>query len=331
MMAKNGLRLGTTIYSFTNEYHARRYTLDQLIALTAELGLGPGVELVGFSHVRGFPAVTSEFADHLKATLAQHGLEASCLGLNADVQIRRDRRMTDDECYAYHVAQIEAAAMLGFPVVRYQMPAGPEVTRRLVPLAEKLNVKLGLEIHAPERVDTPGVLTFREMYTKVNSPCLGFIPDFGACARAVPQCFADLFRRQCIPEKLIQIAYESWAANGTQEERLALYRQAAKAAGGTDLEISKMYIIFTILGKMNPRDWLEIMPQVVHIHGKCYDFDENGDEITIPYAEILPLFRDNGFNGFMSTEWEGHAVSEEDGIPKVQAHHALCKRILASA
>lgn len=92
-----------------------------------------------------------------------------------------------------------------------------------------------------------------------------------------------------------------------------------------------MYVIFAILGKMDPRAWLEIMPQVVHIHGKCYDFDEKGDEISIPYDEILPLFRDNGYNGYMSTEWEGHAVSEEDGIPKVQAHHALCRRILASA
>jgi len=82
---------------------------------------------------------------------------------------------------------------------------------------------------------------------------------------------------------------------------------------------------------MDPREWLEIMPQVVHIHGKCYDFDENGDEVAIPYAEILPLFRDNGYNGFMSTEWEGHAISDEDGFAKVQAHHALCRRILGTA
>ena len=331
MTAKNGLRLGTTIYSFTNEYHSRRYTLDQLIAKVAEYNLGPGVELVGFSHVRGFPVVTDEFADRLKALLAQHGLEPSCLGINADVQIRRDHRMTEDENYAYHVPQIEAAAKLGFPVVRYQLGAGPEVIRRLAPLAEKLNVKLGLEIHAPERVDTPEVLAYREMYAQVGSPYLGFIPDFGACARRLPPSFAANFRRLGIPEKFIQIAHEAWDAPGTRQERIGAYIEREKQAGATQFEIGKMFLIFAVLDKMEPKKWLEVMPQVVHIHGKCYDFDESGSEVAIPYEEILPVFRDNGYNGFMSTEWEGHANSDEDGLPKVIAHHALCRRILAGA
>jgi sugar phosphate isomerase/epimerase len=331
MTTNNGLRLGTTIYSFTNEYHSRRYTLDQLIAKVAELDLGPGVELVGFSHVRGFPTVTDEFADHLKMLLDQNGLQPSCLGLNADVQIRRDHRMTEDECYDYHVAQVQAAAKLGFPVVRHQLPAGPEVTRRLVPLAERLNVKLGLEIHAPERVDTPSILAFREMYAKVDSPFLGFIPDFGACARAIPPSFTESFRKQGIRDELIALALECWELSGTLQERIGEYRKREKAAGATDFEIGRMTVIFSVLARMDPRAWLEIMPQVVHIHGKCYDFDENGDEVAIPYGDILPLFRDSGYSGFMSTEWEGHASSDEDGIPKVQAHHVLCKRILGMA
>jgi sugar phosphate isomerase/epimerase len=330
MAVKNGLRLGTTIYSFTNEYHSRRYTLDELIRKVGELGLGPGVELVGFSHVRGFPAVSGEFAEHLKELLAGNHLEASCLGINADVQIRRDRRMTEEENYAYHAAQIEAAAKLGFPVVRYQLGAGPEVIRRLAPLAERLHVKLGLEIHAPERVDTPVVLVFREMYAKVNSPYLGFIPDFGACARSLPPGFGAAFRRQGIPEELIKIAYESWAAGGTREERMSAYRTRAKTAGGTEMQIGRMFIIFAVLDRMDPKAWLEIMPQVVHLHGKFYEFDEQGSEAAIPYEEILPIFRDNGYAGYMSSEWEGHALSQEDGLPLVEAHHALCRRILAT-
>ena len=50
-------RLGVTLYSMTNEWLARRFTLEQLLATVAELDLGPGVEMVGFQSLRGFPHV----------------------------------------------------------------------------------------------------------------------------------------------------------------------------------------------------------------------------------------------------------------------------------
>ena len=72
------------------------------------------------------------------------------------------------------------------------------------------------------------------------------------------------------------------------------------------------------------------MPQCVHIHGKFYEFDASGNEACIPFDKLLPVFRDNGFNGYMSSEWEGHMYSDEDAFPVLQKHHALCKRILAN-
>src|SRR5208337_2921698 len=325
MMANNGLQLGTTIFSLNNEYHSRRYSFEQLVTKVGELGLGPGLEIVGFSHIRGFPAVTDEFAERLRSLLDRHKLQASCLCINADAYIRRNQRMTDDESYTYHEAQIRAAAKLGFPVVRYQFLAGPEVIRRLAPLAEKLNVKLGLEIHAPERPESRDVLAYREMYSKVNSPYLGFIPDMGASARAVPPSLLNWLRSDGIQEKFIQIALECWSLGGTREERAAEYRKREQAAGASEMDIRKMFMMFTMIGRMEPRGWIEIMPQVIHIHGKCYDFDENNHEVAIPYEELLPVFQKAGYKGFLSTEWEGQAFNNEDGFAKVQAHHALCK------
>jgi sugar phosphate isomerase/epimerase len=331
MTPTNGLKLGTTIFSFNNEYHSRRYSLEQLIAKVGELGLGPGLEIVGFSHVRGFPVVTDEFAQHFRLLLDRHKLQASCIGLNADAYIRRNQRMTDDESYAYHEGQVRAAAKLGFPVARYQFLAGPEVIRRLAPLAEKLNVKLGLEIHAPERPNSRDVLAYREMYARVNSPYLGFIPDMGASAKGVPPSLVKWLREIGIQEKFIQIALDCWAREGSREERAAEYRKQEQAAGASEMDIRKMFMMFSMIGRMEPRGWLEIMPQVIHIHGKCYDFDANNHEPAIPYEELLPVFQNAGYQGFMSTEWEGQAFNDEDGFAKVQAHHALAKRILGRA
>src|SRR5260370_14755183 len=136
-----GLRLGTTLFSLTNEFLSRKFTLEQLVAEVARRGLGPGLEIVGFQSIRGFPHVSDEFADRFRQLLQRHGLEASCLGINADIALRRGTRMTTEESVAYHEAQITAAAKLGFPGARYQFAAGPEVVRRLVPLAQRVGVQ----------------------------------------------------------------------------------------------------------------------------------------------------------------------------------------------
>ncbi len=328
MTSSNGLKLGTTIYSFTNAFHARKYTVEQLMDKVGELGIGPGVEIVGFSHIREFPKVTDKFAESFQAAIERNQLVPTCLGLNADVYRRRDRPMTEDESYEYHKPQIEAAARLGFPVARCQMVAGPEVLRRLAPLAERLNVKLGMELHAPETVDSPTVLAFREMMAKENSPYLGFIPDFSSSARAVPSCFINHFRETGIPEKYLQIGLEAWKVEGTFPERQAEYQKREKEAGAPESVIRGMFFMFAMLGRMDPKAWRELVPQAVHIHGKCFEFDDEGNEVSLPYEEILPVFVEAGYNGYMSAEWEGHAFTDNDGFAEVVAQHALSKRIL---
>jgi hypothetical protein len=72
------------------------------------------------------------------------------------------------------------------------------------------------------------------------------------------------------------------------------------------------------------------MPQVIHMHGKFYDFDAAGNETSIPYDEILPVFHDGGFDGFMSSEWEGHLYMRNvDAFDMVAKHQALARRIIA--
>jgi len=332
-MANNmGLQLGTTLFSFTNEFHGRQYTFDQLIAKIAEYDLGPGVEIVGFSHVRGYPNVSDEFAAHFRNLLAKHGLVASCLSMNADILLRPDKPMTTEECVAYHETQIETAAKMGIPVAKYQFVAGTEVIRRLLPKAERLGIKLGMEIHAPDKVNCPMVLEFREMYAKENSPYLGFVPDFGSTAKRVSPAFIRYFRDLRIPEPLIDLAQKIWLQPDDLNNlhgKISVFSEQARAAGFREVDIAECFILFGLFSRQEPRAWLEIMPQIIHIHGKFYHFDDNGSESAIPYEDILPVFVEGGYNGYMSSEWEGHFFCDDDGIEMVKKHHALCKRILA--
>lgn len=328
MSAANGIKLGTTLYSMTNEFHGREYDFEGLLAKVSELKLGPGVEVVGYQSIRGFPTITDDFARTFRDLFDKYELEQSALGINADVLIRRDKPMSDDESADYHIAQIEAAAKLGFPVARFQYAAGPEVIRRLAPLAEKLKVKLGLEVHAPHAVDSPDVMAYRELYEELDSPYLGFIPDFGASARTIPPSFLDYFRDIGLPEELITLALDIWHQPGDREERIIRFRETAEAQGYPAIQIFELYIIFGLFSRQEPEAWLELMPRIVHIHGKFFDFDDSGNEVAIDYPGILTTLQGAGVSCFMSSEWEGHLYSDASGLEKVKAHHALCRRIL---
>jgi len=320
-----GLRLGTTLFSFTNEYHSRKYSVEQLIDRVAELDLGPGLEILGFSHIREYPHVSDGFVEMFRKAVERNKLEPSCLSMNCDMMIHRTRPMTLDESYEYHKAQIETAAKLGIPVAKTQVMAGPELMARLAPLAERLEVKVGVEIHTPEAADSPNVLAFREMYAKLESPYLGFVPDFGSCVSHVPACFIEHFREMGIEEKFIQIALDAWASEGSFLDRITLYQQNEHVAGAKDAAIGAMFMMFGMLGRQEPRKWLEIMPQVIHIHAKFYD----ANEPAIPFDELLPLFRDHGYDGYLASEWEGHAFHDGEATEQLVALHESMRGILA--
>lgn len=327
---KAGIRLGSTLYAYTNEYHGREFTFEGLVREVARRNLGPGLEVVGFQSIRGFPNVSDDFAARFKDLIAETGLQPSCLGINADRGVSRTRDRTDAELIDLHASQIRAAAKLGFPVARIQYLATPPVIEAVAPLAEELGVKLGLEIHAPHHVNHPDVLAFREMYARVNSPYLGFIPDFGASARDVPPSFIQNFRDHGASEDLIARALEIWhRADMEPFEKVAIFPGVARKTGATETQAHLVSMIFGLFSSQPPRNWLDIMPQVVHVHGKFFDFDADGDEVAVDYAALLPVFVEGGFDGYMSSEWEGHMWSSASAFDKVAMHHALCRRILA--
>ncbi|MFO1466763.1 MAG: hypothetical protein U1F35_10045 [Steroidobacteraceae bacterium] len=54
-MKPTQFKFGTTLYALTNEFLSRRYSFEQLIEQTAKRNIGPGLEIVGFQSIRGFP------------------------------------------------------------------------------------------------------------------------------------------------------------------------------------------------------------------------------------------------------------------------------------
>ena len=149
------IMLGTTLYSMTNEWLAGQYTLGSLIDEVGRRGIGPGVEVIGFQSLRGFPnKVSDEDLRTLREAIDRNGLVPTSLASNADIALRAGQWMDADRSVEYMRPQIELAGELGFPVVRTQLGLTPEVLEKVEPIAAKAGVKLGRRFTRP-KVRTP--------------------------------------------------------------------------------------------------------------------------------------------------------------------------------
>ena len=177
------IMLGTTLYSMTNEWLAGQYTLGRLIDEVGRRGIGPGVEVIGFQSLRGFPNKVPDQELHtLREAIDRNGLVPTSLASNADIALRKDSWMDADRSVEYMRPQIELAGRLGFPVVRTQLGLTPEVLEKVEPIAAKAGVKLGMEVHAPEGPNTPKVMATREAYARIQAGEFPPTPSDFACA-----------------------------------------------------------------------------------------------------------------------------------------------------
>lgn len=324
-------KLGLTLYSATAELAAGQYNLDSLLARVAEAGVGPGIEIVASQTLREYPVVTDEFADSWFKTFDKYGFVASSFGANLDMGRRRDRDMTDDEEFEFSKVLFEGAKKLGFPLVRIQS-AKPVLLRRLLPIAEQLNLKLAYEIHAPDGPNSPKIMEVRETYAELDSELLGFVADFSSTMHSMAPVLLKAFRKMGLDEDGIEKLQEIWRMDAPMMALQDEFIGYLNSRGIDPLQFGAFTrLAFNMQGKVPVEEWADIMPQIQHVHAKFYDIDEDGNEPAIDYPAHARVFMNNGYQGYWSSEYEGHAfadVGDVDPIALVRKQHDLIARTL---
>jgi sugar phosphate isomerase/epimerase len=331
MTTASGPQMGVTLYSFTNEWLTRQFDLPGLMREVARRGLGPNIEIIGFQSFKEFPDVSDDFAARFRDLIAETGLNPVSLAINSDRFLRPGQQPIDDAALVeYHKRQLRSAKKLGFSLVRYQFALPVELLPDIAPYAEELGVRMGVEVHAPMWARHPAVMAYREMYDKLQSPALGWIPDFGGTATRIPASMLDAARAAGAKESLIDLLLDIWPQPGMSHEKAGKLREIALKQGHDPLHIQAASLAFFILANNPAESWAELVDRTIHIHGKFYGVGEDLVEEAIPYETILPLFRDGGFTGTIVSEWEGHAYTGNGGFEQVARHQAMCRKILAA-
>ena len=78
-----------------------------------------------------------------------------------------------------------------------------------------------------------------------------------------------------------------------------------------------------------PEDIVPLLKYVYCCHAKFTDMDENFNEVNTPYKEVVQLMIDNGWDGYLLSEYEG--INREDMYyvqTQLRRHHVMLKNLI---
>jgi len=136
---------GVSLYSFQEEMFLGQMTVEDCIAFAAEIG-APGIEVLPEQNMPTFPDITDAQIGQWRDMLARHGAHFTCYDMFLDTKRRKDRLMTDDEQIESIHRDLVLANRLGITNMRVLIFVRPDILEKCVPLAEKLNVHMGVPL-----------------------------------------------------------------------------------------------------------------------------------------------------------------------------------------
>ena len=198
---------------------------------------------------------------------------------------------------------------MGFHLIRLVSMTPWWVIEPLLPICEKYDVTIALEIHAGMAFDIPETHAFIEEAKRLGSPYAGIVVDTGIFCRKFPRVEREYEIHFGASEGMFDYIDELFAKGSD------LHKEIVKNNGELPGEYldriktptDKMMSVVMANYENNPVSVLEeYMPLIKHFHFKLYEMVDEGKEYSIDYREILQYLHDHGYKGFVSTEYEGN-------------------------
>jgi sugar phosphate isomerase/epimerase len=279
--ADDMLKLGVSLYSYGADFLVTM-TLEDLLADVAGMG-ATGIEILADTHVPSYPNPPAEWVDHWHGLLERYGLTPTCYSSWVDSRLRRDRTLTVDESLAILRRDLELAHRLGFRVVRPKLgvtsldlvpdPAWRETVERALDDAERYDVRIAPEIHAPTPLRSQIVEDYLSLVKDTGTDRFGLLIDAG------------IF--QTAPRGHDHSDAHFVFGNPDPETQARVVREMSTPLG------------------VDPRELAEVMPHVVHVHAKFWDMTDDLTDPHIPWDAIVPVLTAGGYQGYLSSEYEG--------------------------
>ena len=327
-----------SLYSYQDEYYDGKLDLEGCLRETAKTG-ATGVELLAEQMIKKFPNPIEDeaFRANWFAMLDKYNLVPSCYDAFLENRIFSNRTLSLGEQVNMMKRDIRLAHLLGFPVLRTLVSTPMDVIEGSLDYAEEMNVKIGLEVHAPFSLNSGWADGYMEMINRTGTKYFGFVPDMGIFCKNIPDVLRDKARRQGASEECIKIVDEAYAerlakgfvkikydldlgkanmeyrmANGMKEMMDALEKAGA---GPADMMYAGTSFTYSW---SDPQDIIDNIDYIFHTHAKFYNVHEDYTETAVAIPEVVEAFKKAGYKGFLSSEYEGGEHLRDVGVDSIE-------------
>ena len=319
------IQYGVSLYSYQIEQLNRQLTLEEMFEEVRDLG-ADGIEIIPQAQIPDFWNMSDEFVENWHYLLNKYNLKPIAFDSFCEENTLyklSGRVLTLDEKIDIQKKFMDQAVKLGFRKTRSQM-WDPKILEAMIPYAEEKDLVIGIEIHQPMKIKSDRLQGIIDMIEKTGSKYLRLVPDFGIWQKIAPHIILEMHTRDGAHWELIKLAQELTDQGVSRDELFAKIREK----GGCDADIEAAGRIF---GNSydNPEDLKDIVPYISHIHGKVWQMEEDLEECSIDYANPLRVLLENGWRGYINSEYEGgrhtQGAYEVRGIEQVRRHQAMIR------
>ncbi|GCD89938.1 hypothetical protein [Nocardioides sp. LS1] len=326
--------VGTTLFSFTDEWRSGELTLSEVLARVAGLGLGPDVELVGYQSFRGLPHPTTAEVERFHHDVERSGLRPTAFGVYVDRATPAGRWLTTEESAAQLTEQLHVAARLGFTSTRATLGMDLAVVERVVPVLEELGLVLTFEIQGPHTPDAPDVTTLIAWLESHPGSPVGLTFDSSVAMPDLPASYRRALPRLGATPDMEARLEEAWRSDGPPFQRLGRFLATLdRAEVSADLQ-EQLVTPFVRFGHGDLADWCHVLPWVRHAHAKFWDWEDVETQVLDPHRAFVAMLVGSGYAGSISSEFGGIAWLERDGLDVfdlTRQHVAFLRSAVASA
>lgn len=289
-------KYGVSTYSYVDDYGSVM-TLEDAFDHIADTG-ATGIEILGEGQIEGYPEPSSEFLDRWFGLVDRYKLEPTNMCSWVDMRITLQRNLTVEEGAAELERDLRLAHRLGFKFLRPKFGVTsfdliPDTqweayTERNLDLAEKLGVIICPEIHAPTPIKHVVVDGYINFIERTGTKNFGLMVDTG------------IFQN---------VPLTHWGSHQINDE-------------------ARKHMEFLNGIAVPPEQFLDIAKYVVFIQAKFHDIDENLEDQNIPWRPVISALKRAGYDGWLSSEYEGWRAPWRS-IDQVRRQHALLRKLEA--
>lgn len=347
------IKRGVSLYSYQQAQFFKQMTWKDMIVEVHDNLKTDGIEIIDEAIIRDYPFPSDEFIFDWNNFMARYDMNAVTVDVYLDVHQFRDHVMTYREAAERLKNDIKLAARMGFKNVRVLCLVPIEVIEMALETAEKYDVRIGKEIHAPlpikpgsKKKPTKGMaaaLDFHmvdqiiELRERTGSKYVGLVPDFGIFQHSPTQVAIDYCKRHAKIKESIDFILE----NSRNYDFNEMVKVLDEKYPGHELNFSTIELMSLHESSAKPEDIIDIIPYIVSIHGKFYNMTEIPgkpgcyEDKSIDYETPIKYLKEYGYDGYINSEYEGQRYQQDRGIEflaneieQVRRHHEMLRRLI---